>query len=299
MTRKYNYVYKLTFKEDPRYYYIGKHSTDNIGDNYMGSGRGLRKYRETYGKNCFSKEILFMYSTEEEALQKESELVTESEIHDVFCLNRCLGGGSNVTAGTVVVRDSEGNVFRCSIWDPKYLDKTYQSVCRGRIPSKETRKLWSTQRKGRSPWNKGKSMSEETKQKLSKINTGKKLSSSTCKKLAENTKGRKAIFKGDMRKRVKSEELQGYLDEGWILGQGLKMRKINKDGIEKYVRENTLYKWLQEGWSKGSLPKSEEFKKTLSKNMKVRWSNEDYRQKLSKIQKELWKNPEYRKKHLK
>lgn len=91
--KKYNYVYKLYFIHDERYYYIGKRSTDNEDDsNYLGSGKALKEYKEKYGKKCFRKEILSYWNSSEEALIEEARLVTSEVVNDEFCLNRMIGG---------------------------------------------------------------------------------------------------------------------------------------------------------------------------------------------------------------
>lgn len=98
--RKYHYVYKLTLKDDERYYYIGKRSTNNEDDSkYMGSGKGLPEFRKKYGKDCFNKIILSYWDTSEEAFEEESRLVTREIINDEFCINRIVGGGSFDTTG--------------------------------------------------------------------------------------------------------------------------------------------------------------------------------------------------------
>lgn len=50
----YNYIYILTNKLSGRRY-IGKHSTNNLDDNYMGSGYIIREIKKKYGKDIFLK----------------------------------------------------------------------------------------------------------------------------------------------------------------------------------------------------------------------------------------------------
>ena len=45
----YHYFYKITNKLNNHYYY-GIHSTDNLNDGYMGSGRKLRRAINKYKK---------------------------------------------------------------------------------------------------------------------------------------------------------------------------------------------------------------------------------------------------------
>ena len=98
--KKYNYVYKLTLKENPAIYYIGKRSTDNDDDSkYLGSGKALKQYKEIYGEDCFHKEILSYWNSSDEALIEERRLVTKELVEDANCLNRIIGGGSFDTLG--------------------------------------------------------------------------------------------------------------------------------------------------------------------------------------------------------
>ena len=60
-------------------YYIGKHQTKDLNDGYMGSGKYLKRAKDKYGEENFTKEILYIFETEDEMNAKEKELVVVSE----------------------------------------------------------------------------------------------------------------------------------------------------------------------------------------------------------------------------
>ena len=80
-------IYKITNTINSKYY-IGKHQTDNLNDDYFGSGKLLKRATEKYGKHNFKKEILHVFDDEEEMNKKEKELVIISE----QTYNLCEGG---------------------------------------------------------------------------------------------------------------------------------------------------------------------------------------------------------------
>ena len=108
-TNIYHIVYKTTNIANKKIY-IGVHSTTNLLDDYIGSGRLIKKAIKKYGKERFKREILFQFPTLEECYQKEAELVNENFVKDENTYNICVGGrgGRN---GMVTARDNEGNIF--------------------------------------------------------------------------------------------------------------------------------------------------------------------------------------------
>lgn len=83
----YFIVYRITNVINNKHY-IGKHQTKNLNDGYMGSGKLLKQAIKKYGIQNFTKEILYVFETEEEMDAKEKELVLISEMS----YNLCEGG---------------------------------------------------------------------------------------------------------------------------------------------------------------------------------------------------------------
>ena len=65
----YNYITtnKINGKQ-----YVGMHSTDNIDDGYLGSGQLIMKAIKKYGKENFTREILCVSKTLEDAFENEA-----------------------------------------------------------------------------------------------------------------------------------------------------------------------------------------------------------------------------------
>jgi len=85
-------VYKVTNTINYKFY-IGVHSTNNPNDSYIGSGKIIKDAVKKYGRENFKKEILFIFDTLTEALDKEKEIVNEDFVKDNNTYNISLGGG--------------------------------------------------------------------------------------------------------------------------------------------------------------------------------------------------------------
>jgi len=78
----YYLVYKITNKVNQKIY-VGAHCTENIHDDYMGSGHALNRAKKKYGLENFVKEVLFVFDNEQDMWAKEKEIVNEE-----FCLRK-------------------------------------------------------------------------------------------------------------------------------------------------------------------------------------------------------------------
>lgn len=89
--KKYHFIYKTTNLLSGKYY-IGMHSTNNIEDGYMGSGKRLKYSLNKYGKENHRVEILEFFDSREELANREKEIVNLNEITKKECINLVVGG---------------------------------------------------------------------------------------------------------------------------------------------------------------------------------------------------------------
>lgn len=93
---KYYYFYCITNNLNGKVYY-GVHSTNNLDDGYMGSGKALRSAIKTHKIENFSKEIIKFFDTEEEMYDYERSFVNSELVNSKSCYNIAEGGhGGNI-----------------------------------------------------------------------------------------------------------------------------------------------------------------------------------------------------------
>jgi group I intron endonuclease len=151
----YHTVYETTNLVNGKFY-IGKHSTTNPNDDYLGSGVALIQAIQKFGPENFSKTILATFDTKQEALEYEKEIVTLELVGRRTNYNLKEGG-----------EGGRGG--------PGFQGKTH---------SEETKQKISSSLEG-------KTHSEETRQKMSRSKTGMKHTEETRKKMSESKKGTK------------------------------------------------------------------------------------------------------------
>jgi group I intron endonuclease len=136
--------------------YIGMHSTDNIDDGYLGSGKYLLSSIKKYGKENFKRELIRICETEEIAHNNEADLIKS--------YNTLTPNGYNISPkggwGTVGCHSEETKL------------KISNSE-KGKFVSDETKQKMSNSLKGKSSNMKGKKRNQEFILKLKKANKGK------------------------------------------------------------------------------------------------------------------------------
>lgn len=95
INKKYHYLYKITNNINGKFYY-GIHSTNDLDDNYMGSGKLINIAYKKYGYDNFKKEIIEFFDNREKASKAEHDIVTKDLVNDSNCYNLTIGGDQGI-----------------------------------------------------------------------------------------------------------------------------------------------------------------------------------------------------------
>lgn len=207
--RKFYIIYKITNTVNNKIY-IGKHITYDINDNYMGSGNLIKKSINKYGIEHFKKHILYIFDNMVDMDEMERNIVNEEFILRLDTYNITTGGyGGFQYANNHKLNNKVG---QCYIVGEKLKNKDYNNFFSNKIKQghKKIGFMYDTF--------KNRNHSEETIEKM-------KLKH----KLNEHQKGNKNsqygtcwINKEKENKKIKKEELNTWLEQGWIKGRKIK-----------------------------------------------------------------------------
>ena len=99
--KKYHYIYKTTCQVTGKFY-VGMHSTNNLEDGYLGSGKILGYSIGKHGRENHRKEILEFCETRDDLKKREAEVVNEELLANPLCINLKYGGeGGFSTAASI------------------------------------------------------------------------------------------------------------------------------------------------------------------------------------------------------
>lgn len=152
--------------------YIGYHRTRDINDNYMGSGILISRAVKKHGISNFSKEVLFVFDTEQEALNKEHEIVNEEFVYRNDTYNKTVGGGKPPVVSEWWTKEHSKNASeRMKGNDHKKGKKESEQTRHKKIKSFKDSTTHGLHLKNKS---------EETKKRMSNSKKGKKLPQTEC-----------------------------------------------------------------------------------------------------------------------
>ena len=208
--KKYHFIYKTTNLLSGKYY-IGMHSTYNLNDGYMGSGNRLRRSLKKHGKENHVVEILEFCLSLDELKKREEEIVNLNEIAKEECLNLRVGGTGGFTSEQQKINALKSHKKQKHLretnkeWKEKNIEAKSKSMKQQYEKGVRDRKIvldWT-----------GLNHSEETKKIMSELKKGKGLG-------IENSQfGTCWIEKEGSNKKIKKEELEIFIKQGWNRGR--------------------------------------------------------------------------------
>jgi len=226
--RKYHYIYKITCKITNRFY-IGMHSTDNLDDRYFGSGKRLWNSINYHGKKNHIKEILEFLPSRQSLKEREKEIVNKELISENLCMNLQEGGGGGFSSEKHKAKFlTDGVKNGRQICDEKlkekYGDNHLSIISKIHFDKINNDTVEKEKWKGQIKTGLikagyefgtffGKQHSDETKQKMSESLKG------MGKGETNSQYGTCWVTKDGLTKKVKKENLETYLKEGWVKGR--------------------------------------------------------------------------------
>jgi hypothetical protein len=205
--KQYHFIYKTTNLLNGKYYY-GMHSTDNLNDGYLGSGKRLKYSLNKYGRENHKVEYLEFLPNRKSLINREKEIVNLNEIAKEDCMNLMIGGkGGFISEEQQRYRSiCGGKAFAKRLKE----DIEFRNV-HAMMVSKNIQK-YNLSNKKKSDTFTNKRHTDETKRKMSlkaSIRIGNKNSQfGTC-----------WINKNEIIKKIKCGELSTFIENGWIKGR--------------------------------------------------------------------------------
>jgi hypothetical protein len=209
----YHTLYRTTCTVTKKFY-IGAHSTNDLEDEYFGSGLRLLRSIRKHGKDKHVKEVLEILDSKESMYIRENEVVNEELLQNPLCMNLKRGG----EGGWSIEAQIKNNVasHQKQKWlsenDPEW--KMRKSV---RVSIGNAEALKAGRRKPLPDWT-GRKMNQSHKDSIGKAN-------SVSQKGEKNSQfGKVWITKENESVRVDKKDIETFLQNGWRKGRKTKFR---------------------------------------------------------------------------
>jgi len=224
-------VYKTTNLANGKFY-LGVHKTENQADDYLGSGKYLRRAIAKYGTNSFQKEVLFLFENPAVAFECERDLVA-AVLGNKLCMNMKHGGDGGfdfinshgLNDQPAAAKKAEEARIKLIQENPVFR-KAWIEQCKRAGTAASKSPVWRVAvkpglAKGVKTW------------------TGHKHSAQFCKSQKERmlgvrnpSYGTRWMFRNDVEQKVKSSDVEQFFEAGWSFGrlaskvEGLVHRKV-------------------------------------------------------------------------
>jgi hypothetical protein len=222
-----HYLYKTTCNVTERYY-VGIHSTNNLDDGYMGSGKRLRRSIRKYGIENHTKEILEFFESRETLIEAEKKAITSEMITDKNCMN-LMGGGTggfiseeqqkhrSICANKVLNEKLKNDIEFKEKWLDSVKKGVQKAIDDGKMKTWKDTYNWS-----------GKTHTEETKEKISK----------KMREIGNSQLNTCWVSKDEIKRKISINELDNYISNGWVKGKISNIKEI----IDFYLKVKSFGK---------------------------------------------------------
>jgi hypothetical protein len=263
--KRFYTVYKLENLINGKIY-VGFHSTNDLDDGYLGSGKLIKRAVEKYKPENFRKEYLAVFEDRESAELLEREIVNEEFVKRDDTYNLSVGGNVCILFG-------EHNGFFGRKHAQETIDRirekakllTHTEEAKKKIRESSLR-LWQDEdfRKKQIESHTGLTRSEETKEKMSAAQRGRKVSKETRFKIS---KSRSEWFSN-----LTEEEFQCWYQRAYSTERNDKIskaqrgRKLPREHVDKINKNPEKIRKTAE--KHRGMKRSEEAKKRMSEAKK-------------------------------
>lgn len=214
---KYHYLYCIENIDD-QMFYVGKHTTSDLNDGYMGSGTLLCEAYRKKGLARFRKHILAFFDSEQEVLDAERFVVDEEFLSQPNVYNRAVGGNDgwlSINKNESLRKEKNHRAalsMNKTIWsDPEFRE-------RNRIrTSEQTKKLHAEGKVSAPDWS-GRKHREETKRKIGEKNSSHQTGEG-------NSQFGTVWIRNELgeSRKISKDDLKTFLSKGWIRGRKMKL----------------------------------------------------------------------------
>jgi hypothetical protein len=252
MNKTFFIIYKITNQVNKKIY-IGAHSTNNVNDEYMGSGYALGKAKQKYGLENFTKEILHVFDNENDMWEKEYEIVNEDFCRQADNYNVRVGGigGWNHWNGSDAQKESASRGGKTAI---KKLTKFIREQKSNNTEwwqnwLENVRKSNSSENKNNNGWvHLSESEYLERRKELSKRQSG-----------SGNSQFGRIWISNILTKEVKRISIDDLIPDGWVRGKKGHVPKnlwVHNGIKEHYIPISKQEEYNSNGFVKGRLKRN-------------------------------------------